>query len=249
MTKIDRLKDIFMNLRQEAPYPQVSKRDREFLFEVGSKDIAIAQHKILEAGVDTSELWRLWQQNTKILPDQTSKLRRELSKNHFLRRILAEHEMMLCYIADLEELNAEIQKMAFASSVKSEIRKLAEIVRYLMVSEHHREREEDIVYPELVRHGYTALSQIINQQHYRLSERHAQLKHLVWKIDEINFDYFKKQLNQIVEFLVPTMRIHIFIENNLIFPLALEVIKDPKTWRRMKSLSDEIGYYHFKKEE
>ena len=98
-----------------------------------------------------------------------------------------------------------------------------------------------IIFPELLRRGFPGPGEIISLQHQQLGVRVEELQQLVWAVDEIAFDAFKVRLQQLIEYIVPVMRRHIFIENNLILPLALELIEDPMWWARMKDLSDEIG--------
>ena len=61
-------------------------------------------------------------------------------------------------------------------------------------------------------------------------------------VDTIPFDEFKLQLQQLTDYVVPAMRRHIFIENNLILPLAIELIDDTGVWDHIKRVCDEIGY-------
>jgi DUF438 domain-containing protein len=45
---------------------------------------------------------------------------------------------------------------------------------------------------------------------------------------------------------VPALRDHIFKENNVLYPAALEVIEDESVWTRLKQECDKIGYCCFK---
>jgi len=65
---------------------------------------------------------------------------------------------------------------------------------------------------------------------------------LVSRVDKVSFDSFKKKLNELVCYIVPLIREHIFIEGNVIFPLALDVIEDKQVWDRIKDVCDQIGY-------
>jgi len=242
MKDIERLTNILLSLNNRVNPKDFDEADRGFLAAISCKDIALAQQNLLATGLAPDQLWRIWTQNNRILPDPAAKLRAELPANHILQRVLAEHEMILCFIADLDEVTNKIHNMGFASSTNSDIRKLAHIATHLLYSEQHHEREEQIIFPQLRKKGYHRLLKVINDQHRQISQKYSELKDLVWLIDSINFDDFKSQLQELVAYLVIALRIHIFVEANIVFPLALEVINDSRIWQKMKETCDQIGY-------
>ncbi len=243
--KMDReteLANIILAMSSQASSQLIGDRTKEILALADSREVAHAQQRVLEAGMDLDDLFVTWQQNRRILPDVEATMRRELPDNHLVQRILSEHDMILCFIADLEEFNIRIQQLEFAASNTSEIRKLEHITSHLARSVEHSEREDQVVFPELLRRGFPGPGEIISLQHQQLGVRIEELQQLVWAVDQVAFDAFKARLRQLVEYIVPVMKRHIFIENNLILPLALELIEDPLCWARMKEICDDIGY-------
>ncbi|TFG49524.1 MAG: hypothetical protein E4H40_02855 [Candidatus Brocadiia bacterium] len=242
MEKIKKLTNILLRLNEGSEVNSFDYDDRKFLADLSSRDIAIAQQNVLSSGVPASDLWRIWDRNRSILPDQAAKLRTELPDNHVLQKALAEHAMLLCFIADLNDVTSRIKMMTYASSTNSEIRKLAHIAEHLVKTEQHCEREDYIIFPELKRRGYRQLLNIVNEQHRQIVERQRSLKELVWMVDRTDFTDFRTQLTDVSDYLVIAVRLHIFIENNIVFPLALEVISEKNIWEKMKDICDEIGY-------
>ncbi|MHC4637672.1 MAG: hypothetical protein ACYTBV_09255, partial [Planctomycetota bacterium] len=139
MDKIKKLTNILLRLNDGTEFYSFGHNDTEFLSDLSSRDIAIAQQNVLASGVAASELWKIWDRNRNILPDQAAKLRTELSANHVLQKALAEHAMLICFIADLDDVNNRIQRLKYASSTTSEIRLLAHIVEHLIHAEQHCE--------------------------------------------------------------------------------------------------------------
>ena len=244
MDSVDRIAEMLLHLSGEASV-SFNEVDRALLAEVRCSEIALAQQKILDAGLEVDELRLLWKNNRSILPDQGAKLRGELEDGHILQRVLAEHEMVLCFICDLNEVNSKIQQLEYGSSNTEEIRQLAHIVGHLVSSEQHCDREEHVIFPELQKCGFHDLLKIITYQHSRISKKCHALNSLIWDIDEIEFDKFKDKLDDLSGYLVAAVRTHVFIETNVIYPLALEVISDKKVWARMKGVCDQIGYCGF----
>jgi len=242
MDRETELAKIILEMSTGTTETVAASRVKELLASADSREVAHAQQRLLEAGVDLDDLFVTWQQNRRILPDMEATMRRELPDNHLLQRILAEHDMILCFISDLEEVNIKVQQLAFASSSNSEIRKLEHIVSHLARTAEHPEREDHVIFPELLRRGFPGPGEIISLQHQQLGLRIEELQQLVWAVDQVEFESFKRRLGDLVEYIIPVMRRHIFIENNLILPLSLEVIEDPFCWAHLKELCDEIGY-------
>jgi DUF438 domain-containing protein len=242
MDRETELANIILSMSAKASAQPIGKRTKELLAMADSRELAHAQQRVLEAGMDLDELFVTWQENRRILPDVVGTMRRELPDNHLLQRILAEHDMILCFVADLEEANSHVQQLESASSYTSEIRRLEHIVRHLSKAGQHPEREDHVIFPELTRRGFPGPSEVISFQHQQLGVNIEELQQLVWTVDQVALDAFKKRVQELVEYIVPMMRRHIFIENNLILPLALEVIEDPTCWAHMKEVCDNIGY-------
>ena len=242
MDKIGRLTNLIIDLSRETDRTKTLTLDRTFLAEVSCSDIALAQQNAIASGLDATALWRLWNSNRELLPDIAAKLSSELPENHVLQRVLAEHAMILCFIADLDQVTNQIVQMNSASSVSLEVRQLAHISEHLLYADQHARREDEVIFPELQRRGYNDLLKFISQQHGQIGAHHQSLNDLVWRIDSMNFDEFKTQLAKIADYIIVAMRLHIFIENNIVFPLAVKVINDPKLWQRIKTISDHLGY-------
>jgi DUF438 domain-containing protein len=242
MNRETEISNIIVKLKRINKNQQLSSHNRELLASADAKEVAHAQQLALENGIDIDDLFKIWNKNKAILPDINAKMRAELPENHIFQLILAEHDMILCFVSDLKDINYHLQQLPYAGSTDSNIRKLEHIVRHLAYSGQHPEREDHVLFPYLKKMGFSGPSEIISLQHQQLKIHIEELLQLVWSIDEISFDSFKNRLNQLVDYIVPTMRRHIFIENNLILPLALEIINKPSVWRQMKHICDEIGY-------
>ncbi|MBW8001152.1 MAG: hypothetical protein FVQ80_03915 [Planctomycetes bacterium] len=244
MDSVDRIAELLLHLSGDESV-DFGEIDRALLAGVRCSEIALAQQKILDAGLEVDELRLLWKNNRGVLPDLGAKLRGEIEDGHILQRVLAEHEMVLCFISDLNEVNSKIQQLDYGSSSTEEIRRLAHIVGHLVSSEQHCEREEQVIFPELDKCGFYELLKVVSYQHSRISKKYHVLNSLIWDVDDTDFDKFKSRLEELTGYLVAAVRTHVFIETNVIYPLALELISDKKVWARMKGVCNQIGYCGF----
>ncbi|GEM_PF-1366838 len=239
---VDKLTEILVSLTKKQQKQSLAKGSLNLLDRANAAELAHAQDNILKDGVSAGRLWQIWQNNPQFLPDQACKLRRQIPENHILRRVLAEHEMVLCFINDLENANQSIQKMFYGSSASSEIRQCGHIAGHLLAAAQHKEREEHLIMPLLREKGYGRILQLIDLQHVEINRANQRLYDVVRKVDRTEFSNFQKMLDELVRYLAPTMKIHIFVETSVLFPLALEVVKDSKAWKRIKDFSDHMGY-------
>jgi hemerythrin-like domain-containing protein len=57
-----------------------------------------------------------------------------------------------------------------------------------------------------------------------------------------SFVVFKNQLASLTRYLCPALKEHLFHEDRVLFPLAVEMIEDPNLWTKLKTVCDEIDY-------
>jgi uncharacterized protein len=64
-------------------------------------------------------------------------------------------------------------------------------------------------------------------------------------VSNSKFNEFKKELDEVAKYIVLSLREHIFKENNILYPTALEAIDEKESWKRTKKECDKIGYCCF----
>jgi len=82
-------------------------------------------------------------------------------------------------------------------------------------------------------------------EHEDLRAKKRRLKSLGENIKYINFEAFKADLDETAKYIIFNLRDHIFKENYILYPSALEAIKDEARWTNMKEKCDEVGYCGF----
>jgi len=244
--KIAQLTKLFVRLDSGECPESLKKEASNFLETVSPKDLALAEQSLMQSGVDIAKLRDRCFAHVSLLGDQVAKLRAKLPYSHIVRTILVEHEMMLCFLADLEDLNRDIQQMAYCSPASIEIRKLNHIVSHLVSTGDHRFREDEVIFPELERHGYYGPPEIVKIEQLGLDACKREMAELAQAAGrKIDFSKFKARLDSAIKYLVPHMRRQILTEDNILYPIAIEVITDNGVWDRLKALCDQIGYCGF----
>ena len=225
--------------------PKVLRREANSLIsQVSTGDIASAEKRLIGEGYSV----RLASQLSAafilmgILEGQSINVRSQLPANHVLRMVLAEHELIKCFLADLEDVAEAISGRNELTSTCSEFMRLSHIVEHLNATEEHIEREEDVIFPYLQKHGWTSLCRAAHSDHSYIKIAIDDLCRLVGTFQPARSKEFKIRLNSITKYLCPTLTEHLFQEDNILFPIALEVIRDGGLWKKIKTICDDIGY-------
>ncbi len=177
-------------------------------------------------------------------PD-VAKLKSRLDPGHVLHTMISEHDMILKFLDDLEKTNQTIQTMTRFETKRPEFELLKSIASHLIGAEAHHKREEDVLFPELEKRGFAGPPHVMRSEHQDLRQRKHQLQDLTGTISERNFSTFKNNLDPVSQGLVTLLRDHIFKENNILYPMSLQVIPESAEWVRMKEACDRIGYCCF----
>jgi len=246
MNKIEELTRMLERLNSGEDPVKVKGEAKRFFSTIDPQDLATAEQQLVENGLDPAELAKLCPLHLELLDDQTARMKAILPPDHVVAILLSEHETILCFLDDLDFVNQLIQKMDNYYPQRDEFRRLVHIAEQLLGVEPHHQREEEILFPELEKRGVYGPPMVMRDEHSQIRRHKHKLHELANSVSRMDFDDFAGQLDEIVRFLVPTLREHIFKENNMLYPMALEVVDDEQVWLRLKGDCDKVGYCCFK---
>lgn len=220
------------------------KQAHELLPSIAADDIAIAERTLIHDGYSAELVHQLCSVFIimAVLKEHPIHLRDRLPANHTLRKILAEHELIRCFIADLKDVIDNIQQLDQLTDTCCEYRKLAHIIDHLGAMVEHIDEEEDVIFPFLARRSWPSLCTAARDDHVYIRIALDDLARLRVTIGAISFREFKARLSSIAGYLCPAMTEHLFQEDNIIYPIAVEVISNKRLWQRLKAVCDDIGY-------
>ena len=220
------------------------KEANRMLPTVQPADIASAEQKLIENGYSAQLAEQLATAFVimGVLEEQPCNLRAQLPKGHVLRKILAEHELVQCFLADLERVTNMIQNCDELSDTSLEFQRLAHIVEHLDAMDEHIEREEDVIFPYLQKYNWSGMCRAAKSDHVYIKVAVNDLIRLLGAFNNINLKEFKTKLNAITTYLCPAASEHIFQEECILYPLAIQAIKENGVWEKIKTVCDQIGY-------
>ena len=235
---------LLRRINQGTDQKILRKEASQLISRVTSKDIAVAEQDLIKNGYTPQLAGQLSSVFVLlgILEEQRGNLKDRLPENHILRKVLAEHELLRCFLADFKDVVKAIGKMDDLTDTSSEFMKLSHIVEHLNAMDEHIEREEYIIFPWLKRYGWGSLCRAAHSDHDYIRIAIEDLLRLIGSFNEDNFKNFKARLNSINKYLGTAMTEHLFQEDNILYPIVLEVIDDDKVWKKMKEVCDQIGF-------
>lgn len=245
MEKIAELTQILKRLDSGEDPVAVKEEAKEFLATIDGRDLSIAEQTLLDEGLSIDDLQRLCPIHLELIGDQVEKLKSTLPDDHVLATLVSEHEAILGFLDELEDINENIQEMLVYDRERQEFGRLDHITEQLVSTEVHHQREEEILFPALEERGFYGPPAVMTRDHMQFRQHKQELKHLAEQSGKIDFSEFKEQLDSIVRFIVPALRDHIFKENNILYPTALAVIDNEEVWLKLKTQCDEVGYCCF----
>ncbi|MCK4998138.1 MAG: hemerythrin domain-containing protein [Anaerohalosphaera sp.] len=207
-------------------------------------DFATAKRNLIRAGYSAHLVRQLSSafMLLGLLEDQGAAIKAKLPENHVLKMVMAEHDLVRCFISDLQQLADRIDKLDNMTDVDTHFRRLSHIVEHLDGMEEHIQREEDVIFPYLKKHGWASLCATAQSEHVYIRVAVTDMIDLISEFNNNKFAQFKAKLNSTTKYLCPLVRKHLFQEECVLYPIAIEVIKESSVWQKMKDICDEIGY-------
>ena len=245
MEKVEELTQLLRRLNSGENPVSVKENAKEFLSTVDARDLSFAEQQLLDEGLSTTDLQNLCTVHLQMIGDQVEKMKASLPSGHVISTLISEHETILCFLDELGWLNECIGEMSAYDPENEIFKKISHIAKHLVAADLHYQREENILFPALEEKGIYGPTAIMKEEHIELMKKKLELENLIDHAGEMDFDDFKCCLDDVTNFIVPILRDHIAKENNILYPTALEVIKDESIWMKLKEECDKIGYCCF----
>lgn len=243
--KIEKLTEILRKLNTYGITEELRNEALDIVKNINPIELSIAEQKLIEEGMNPQDLRHLCDIHMEVLKDELNKIKTKIYPGHVIHIMIAEHDKILQFLTELEEVNSYIQQMNLYESSKVEFDKLIVLADNILDAENHHQREEKVLFMELENREITGPTRIMRMEHEDLREKKRELKNLAKGISQLDFDEFKKSLDQVAKYIIFNLRDHIFKENYILYPSAIEAIKEKEKWDEMKKECDKIGYCSF----
>jgi PAS domain S-box-containing protein len=238
------LKEAIKQLHAGIPPQEVKERFKQVLEGISPVEIAKIEQELVKEGMPREEIQKLCDVHMAVFREQLEKQKLDIPAEHPISILMEEHKIMLQIAEKLNTITNKIQQISDTSYVGEEIHNVEHIAVDFLDAEKHYLREENVLFPNLEKHGITEPPAIMWMEHNQIREKKKQLNQLIENYNAISFQDFKRQLGETAESLNSLLPSHFFKENSILFPTALRVITDEE-WKEIRKEFDEIGYCCF----
>ncbi|WP_252234071.1 DUF438 domain-containing protein [Clostridium sp. ZS1] len=243
--KIEKLTEVLQKLNQVGLTETLRKEALDIVSNINPMELSIAEQNLIEEGMNPQDLRHLCDIHMEVLRGELDKIKTKLEPDHVLYTLISEHDKILEFLTELEEINFKIQKLKRYNSGSEEFEALKTVVNNILDAENHHQREEKVLFVEMEDRKITGPTRIMRMEHDDLRAKKKFLKQTAEEVYQLEFNEFKEKVDDTAKYIVFNLRDHIFKENYILYPTAIETIKEKEIWKDMKKRCDEIGYCGF----
>jgi PAS domain S-box-containing protein len=242
--KKEALKALIRKLHEGADPSEIKGRFKEVIKGVTPAEIAWIEEELIKEGLPREEVSRLCDVHLAVFRESLEKEKTLAPAGHPIHILLEEHKMLLRFVDELKAIAVEVAKAGDHSSAAQKVGQLNTIADHLRDSESHYLREENVLFPYLEKHGITQPPAIMWMEHDQIRAIKKNLYQIIGTREGMPFQDFADRLEEIAKSLAEALSNHIYKENNILFPTALEVV-DEDEWKDIRKQFDELGYCCF----
>jgi PAS domain S-box-containing protein len=244
------LKELIRQLHSGTPPAEVKEKFKQVLKDVSSTEIARIEDELVKEGMPREELQRLCNVHLEVFREQLEKekTQMEISPENPVNILMEEHKILLRFLEEMDAIVKSVQQADDSKIINDVMPQLKHIAEDFLDTEKHYLREENVLFPILEKHGVSEPPAIMWTEHTKLREQKKRFHKLIEDYDKMSFEDFKGQLCSVAGSLYEILSSHIFKENNILFPTALQVVTEQE-WKDARKEFDEIGYCCFTPEQ
>ena len=243
----DRKKEIKSFIRQiktKNNTKELKEKAKNILKDISPEDLGYIEQELIGEGITHEEMKKLCDIHLEIMGESLGKTEMNLEQGHPIHTLMEEHKIILEFI---EKLQIAVHKIELAKSFNGlgkELEILTHIGKHLVEADKHYQREEDALFPILEKFGVTEPPAIMREEHKKLRAKKNELCQIAKDYKNISYVKFVKKIKNITEYLSKELSNHIYKENNILYPMAIDAIPK-KEWAEIKRQCDKIGYCCF----
>jgi DUF438 domain-containing protein len=243
--KIEKLTEVLQKLNQSGLTESLRKEALDIVSNINPIELSIAEQNLIEEGMNPQDLRHLCDIHMEVLKGELDKIKTKIEPGHVVHTLIVEHDKILGFLTELEDINSRIQKLESYNNSLVELEALKTVTNNILDAENHHQREEQVLFAEMEDRNITGPTRIMRMEHDDLRAKKKFLKQTTEEASRLELNEFKEKVNDVAKYIIFNLRDHIFKENYILYPTAIESIKEKEIWTDMKRRCDEIGYCGF----
>lgn len=243
--KVEQLANLLEQLNQGTITDELRQEALQMVSNIDPVELSLAEQKLIQDGMQPENLRNLCEVHMEVLSGELDKVKNNISEGHVIDTLVNEHEKLKEFLTNLEDINIAIQRLKSKEGNEDVFKRLVETATLILDAENHHLREENVLFPELEKRGITGPTRIMRMEHDELRLRKRTLKEAARNVNTMDFNAFKSIVDEAAKYIIFNLRDHIYKENHILYPTALERIQGSKIWNDMKERCDQVGYCSF----
>src|SRR3989344_5686851 len=223
--KREKIKEMLKKLQKEEVFDKLKEEAKNMLKNISPTELALIEQEIMEEDFKNKDL--------------------KLKPGHPIHTLMGEHKEILDFVDKLKRAVKKLESAGDFKDVKMEIEMLRFAAKHLVEADKHHQREEEVLFPEMEKSGITEPPEIMREEHKDIKPKKKELYNLIESCEKLSYPDFVKKVREIAEFLIKELPDHIYKEDNILYPMAIEVIKEKERWEKIKKECAKIGYCCF----
>jgi len=239
------VKILIKRLHEGENPEKIKDEGKDILKSLTPHEIGMIEQELIEEGMPREEVHRLCDVHLDMFGVTIGKSGLKVAEWHPVHILMEEHNMMLGFAEKLRNITKEIKNSKSFEAVGSDkIEELNHVVHHLKDSESHYLREENVLFPLLEKHGIKEPPAVMWMEHDKIRGIKKEIYKLADTRKDMAFEDFAKQLEEKGMTLSETMANHFYKENNVLYPMGLDVIGESE-WKDIRKGFDDLGYCCF----
>lgn len=238
------IKNLIKQLKTDENVSELKEKAKNILKNISPTDLGLIEQEIIKEGTTSKEMRKLCNIHLEVMKDNLEKSEMNLKSGHLIHTLMEEHKMILDFVDKLKKIFSKIEIAKNFDDVREELKILEHISEHLVAADKHHQREEEVLFPMLNKFGVIEPPAIMKEEHEELKPRKKELYKLTKEYNGMKYKEFLKKIKELVEYIAKELPDHIYKEDNILYPMAIQVIPKNK-WPEMKRNCDKIGYCCF----
>ena len=214
---------------------------RRFMETLDPFEVEEAEEELAKEGWTSDDMLTLCEAHVRYMADVTEDEETLLElPGHPIHTLMEEHVQIL---VSIQEARDSAMRLTSGRSERSDRQRLKDLPSFFEEAQKHFQREENVLFPYLERHGITGPPARMWAEHDVLRRKEKEIEALINVMAEGN-GASASRLTCAITQLLSLLNAHFYKENHVLFPQAINVI-DVLEWNEMRRQFDDIGCCSF----
>lgn len=238
----DRVRVLVERLKQ-GDRELLDGRFRDILEDTDPFELERAEAELVEEGVSRDDLLLLCDARIELFGEVSEDEETYLERpGHPIHELMEEHRHILKFMKDVRDLAGTL-RLGGPPDFGDRIT-LGEVEPFMKEAQKHFQREENVLFPYMERHGIEGPPAAMWSEHEVLRANEKELLSLIAQQRYMDPGEFATSLECQAATLLSLLNAHFYKENHVLFPMSIRTL-DIHEWNDARKQFDEIGCCNF----